>query len=45
MHLTQTNKYLKTDNTKNLFAKEWSKLENTQNIPSVYRKIIFVEHK
>jgi len=41
----QIKKYLETTSNQNFFAKEWKRLENKQNFPSVYRKLVFVDYE
>ena len=39
------NKYIKSAIEKNTYATEWEKIEKNKKIPSVYKKIKFVEYK
>jgi hypothetical protein len=39
------NKYIKSAVEKNIYATEWEKMEKNKKVPSVYKKIKFVEYK
>ena len=39
------NKYVKSAIEKNTYAEEWHKVEKNKKIPSVYKKVKFVEYR
>ena len=45
MSYKENNKYISSKKENNSYAEEWSKIEKIKKIPTVYRKIKFVEHK
>ena len=39
------NNFIKSSTSNNLYAKEWENLEQNKTIPSIYKKVVFVEYK
>ena len=45
MNRRENNKYIRSEIENNSYAVEWSNIEKSKKVPSVYRKIKFVEYK
>ena len=45
MSYKENNKYIRSAIENKSYAEEWGRIEKIKKIPSVYRKIKFVEHK